>query len=97
MKCPLVMDGLLTCAYLNVMPLVSYDFLIGISCLEAHRAKIDFYNKTFECLDEKGNLRVVRGFPKVISKRKSLAMQLNNFYGERLQSVCNSCFGGNRE
>ena len=29
-KCPLVMDGLVTHAYLNVLPLGSYDILIGM-------------------------------------------------------------------
>ena len=64
MKCPLVMDMLVTDAYLNVLPLGSYDVLIGMDWLEAHREKLDCYNKTFECLDEEGNLRVVKGFPK---------------------------------
>ena len=27
-KCPLVMDGLATCVYMNVLPLGSYDILI---------------------------------------------------------------------
>ena len=67
------MDGLVTCADKNVLPLGSYDI--------AHIANLDCYNKTFECLDEKGNLRVVKGFPKVISRRKSSAMQLKKFYG----------------
>ena len=62
-KCPLVMDGLVTSADLNVLPFGSYDVLIGMDWLEAHRAKLDCYNKTFECLDDKGNLRVVKGFP----------------------------------
>ena len=81
MKCPLVIDGLITYADLNVLPLVSYDVLIGMDWLEANRANLDCYNKTFECLDEEGNLKVVKGFPKVISGRKSLAMQLKNFCG----------------
>ena len=50
--------------------------------LEAHKAKLDCYNKTFECLDEEGNLMVVQGFPKVISGRNSLAMQLEKLYGK---------------
>ena len=58
------MDGLVTCADLNVLPLGSIDVLIGMDWLEAHRAKLDCYNKTFECLDEECNLRVVKGFPK---------------------------------
>ena len=68
-KCPLVMDRLVTCADMNVLPLGSYDVLIGMDWLEAHRSKLDCYNKTFECLDGKGNLRVVKGFPEVISSR----------------------------
>ena len=76
------MDGLVTCVDLNVLPLGPYDILIGMDWTGAHRANIDCYNKNFECLDEKGNLRVVKGFPKVISGRKSSAMQLKRFYGK---------------
>ena len=54
MKCPLVMDGLLTCADLNVLPLGSYDVLTGMNWLEAHRAK----------LDKEGNLKFVKGHSK---------------------------------
>ena len=50
-KCPVVMDGLVTCVDLNVLPLGSYDF-IGMDWLEAHRVKLDRYNNTFECMDE---------------------------------------------
>ena len=42
--------------------------------LEAHRVKLDCYNKTFECMDEEGNLVVVRGILKVISVRHILSM-----------------------
>ena len=54
-KCPLVMNGLITCVDLNVLPLGSYDVLIGMDWLEAHRVKLDCYNKTFECMDEERN------------------------------------------
>ena len=47
-KCPLVMDGLVTSADLNVLPPGSYDVLIGMDWLEAHRKRLDCYNKTFE-------------------------------------------------
>src|SRR5713226_9348844 len=42
-KCPLVMDGLVTYVDLNVLPLGSYDVLIGMDWLEAHRVKLDCY------------------------------------------------------
>ena len=68
------MDGLVTYADLNVLPLGSYDVLIGMDWLEAHRVKLDCYNKTFECINEEGNPRVVRGIPKVIYVRNISAM-----------------------
>ena len=40
-KCLLVMDGLVTCVDLNVLPLGSYDVLIGMDWLEAHEVKLD--------------------------------------------------------
>ena len=82
MKFPLVMDGLLTCVDLNGLPLGSYDVLIEMDWLEAHRENIDCYNNIFECLDEKGNLRVVKGILKVMSSRLILAMWLKKFYGK---------------
>ena len=47
--------------------------------LETQRVKIDFYNKKFECMDEEGKPRVVRGIPKVISIRQISAIQLKKF------------------
>ena len=67
---------------LNVLPPRSYDVLIGMDWLEAHRTKLDCYNKTFECLDEEGNLKVMKGIPKVIYVRHISAMQLKKFYGK---------------
>ena len=51
--------------------------------LEAHGIKLDCYNKTFECMDEEGNPRVVRGIPNVISVRNISAMQL--------KKLCRKC------
>ena len=68
-KCPLEMNGLVTYAVLNVLPLGSYDILIRMDWLEAHRVKLDCYNKTFGCMDEEGHPRVVRSIPKVVSIR----------------------------
>ena len=75
-KCPLVMNGLVTCVDLNVLPLGSYDVLIGMDWLEAHRVKLDSYNKTFECMDEEGNPVVVKGILKVVLGRQVSSMQL---------------------
>ena len=68
-KCPLVMNGLVTCVDLNVLPLGSYDVLIGMDWLESHRVNLDCYSNNFECMDEEGNPSVVKDIPKVISVR----------------------------
>ena len=78
-KCPLVMNGLVTCVDMNVLPLGSYDVLIGMDWLESHRVKLDCYNNTFECMNEEGNPVVVKGIPKVISVRQVSTMQLKKF------------------
>ena len=75
-KFPLVMNGLNTCVDLNFIPLGSYDVLIGMYWLETHRVKLVCYNKAFECLDEEGNSRILKGIPKVIYVQQVLAMQL---------------------
>ena len=46
------MDGLVTWADMNILPLKSYDVLIGMDWLEAHREKLDCYKNTFECMVE---------------------------------------------
>ena len=48
----------------------------SLDWLEAHRLNLDCYNKTFECMDEEGNPRVVRGIPKVISMRQISEIRL---------------------
>ena len=78
-KCPLVINGLSTCIDMNVLPLGSYDVVIGMDWLEAHRVNLDCYNKTFECMDGEGNPVVVKGKTKVISIRHISAMQLKKF------------------
>ena len=52
MGCPLNMNGLHTFAYLNIIPLGSYDMLIGMDQLDAHPIILDFHNKTLICLNE---------------------------------------------
>jgi hypothetical protein len=49
------MNGLNTSVDLKIIPLVSYDFLIGMDWLDQHHAILDCYNKEFTCLDEEGN------------------------------------------
>ena len=45
--CPLEMNGVKTFADLNIIPLWSYDVLIGMDWLDAHHTIIYFHNKTY--------------------------------------------------
>jgi hypothetical protein len=73
---PVRMNGVSTKADLNIIPLGSYDFLIGMDCLDKHRAILDCYNKFFTCLDEEGNSRTSQGIPRPISVREFSTLQL---------------------
>ena len=43
MECRIELNGILTKVNLNVLPLGSYDALIGMDWLENHRAKVDWH------------------------------------------------------
>ena len=56
------MDNFETVVKLNVLPLGSYDLLIGVDWLEQHRVILNCYDKTFTCVnhDEKQiNVKVI--------------------------------------
>jgi hypothetical protein len=61
------MNGISTKTYLNILPLGSYDRLIGMDWLDQHYVVLDFHNKAFTCLDEEGNPRAVQGIPKAVT------------------------------
>jgi hypothetical protein len=63
-ECPMNMNGVNTKAYLNIIPLGSYDFLIGMDWLENHHVILEYYNKALTCLDKEGNSRIVQGIPR---------------------------------
>jgi hypothetical protein len=60
--CPMDMNGMSTREHLNIIPLGSYDCIIGMDGLEKNHVVLDCYNKAFTCLDEEGNLRSIHVF-----------------------------------
>jgi hypothetical protein len=65
-SCLVDMNGLSTKDELNVLPLCSYDCLIGMDWLDQHHAILDCHNKEFTFLDEEGNWKIVQGIPRVV-------------------------------
>jgi hypothetical protein len=76
---PFEMSGLHTQATLNILPLGSYDILLGMDWLATHKGKLNYYEKTLECEDEEGNEKIFQGNWKPISVRKISALQLKKF------------------
>ena len=64
---------------LNIIPLGSYDVLIGMDWLDAHHAVLDCQNKTYTCLYEEGNQVTIEGIPRPISLRHIKTLKLNKY------------------
>jgi hypothetical protein len=79
------MNGLSTEEDLNILPLDSYDFLIGMDWLGQHHVILDCHNKEFTCLDEEGNQRTVQGIPRAITIREISTMKLKKCYRKGCQ------------
>ena len=75
-ECALVMDKFETVVKLNVLPLGSYDLLIGMDWLEQHRLILNCCDKTFTCLNSDGKPVSVKGIPRKTTVRQISALQL---------------------
>ena len=83
--CPMEMNGLRTNDNLNIIPLRSYIYLIGMDWLDENHVVLYWYNKSFNFLDEQGNLRSVQGIPRVMTIREISSLQLKKNYRKRCQ------------
>jgi hypothetical protein len=77
--CQLVLGGFPTQETLNVLPLGSYDLLIGMDFLAAHKAKLDCYYKTLECVNGEGKRVTLPGIRKSVSVRQISALQMRKY------------------
>lgn len=71
------MNGLMTKDELNILPLGSYDVLIGMEWLESHKVIINCLEKTFTYVNDKGENNFVKVIPKFVSVKKISTVQLN--------------------
>jgi hypothetical protein len=70
------MNGLNTKVDVNIIPLGSYDCLIGMDWLEKCHVVLECYNKTITCLDEEGRQGNIQGIPRVVVVRDISTKQL---------------------
>ena len=70
------MDQFETSIKLNVLPLGSYDMLIGMDWLEQHRVVLNYFDKTFTCVNNDGETVNVKGIRRKTVIRHISALQL---------------------
>ena len=75
-KCEFYMNNFKTKDDLNTLPLGSYDLLIGMDCLEKHKVVLNYYDKTFSCIDEVGNAITIKGIPRKVSIHEISSLQM---------------------
>ena len=63
-NCVVTMDQFETSVKLNVLPLGSYDLLIGMDWLEQHRVVLNCFDKTFIFINSDDKLIDVKGIPR---------------------------------
>ena len=74
-----MMNDFITHAYLNIFPLGSYYLLIGMDWLEKHKVMLNYFDKTFTCINDAGNTIKVKGIPRkvTICEISSLQMKIS--------------------
>jgi hypothetical protein len=77
--CQLTLGEFPTRATLNILPLGSYNLLIGMDWLAAHKAKVECYHKTLECVSKEGRRITLQGIRKPVSVRQISALQMRKY------------------
>ena len=75
-QCKLDLGEFTTSVDLRVIPLGSYDIVLGMDWLGSHRASIDCRRKIIQCKDDQGKDIEIAGIQRPISLRMISAMQL---------------------
>ena len=70
------MDQFETSVKLNVLPLGFYYMLIGMDWLEQHRVVLNYFDKTFTCINNDGETINVKGIPRKTAIRHISVLQL---------------------
>jgi hypothetical protein len=83
--CPIDMNGLSKKVDVNIIPLGSYDCLIGMDWLEKHYDVLNCYNKTIICLDEEWKHGKIQCIPRVVDVREISTIHLKNSFKKGCQ------------
>jgi hypothetical protein len=79
------LGGLKIRTNLNILPLGSYDMIIGMDWLEQHTTILDCYTKILSYKDDSDTVRIAQGITKPVSVKKVSAMQLKKCFRKGCQ------------
>jgi hypothetical protein len=65
---------------LNILPLGSYDLLIGMDWLASHKTNLDYYSENLECENEKGRRVTLQGIQNLVSVRQISSLQVKKYF-----------------
>ena len=71
-----MLNDFFTHVNVNVFPLGSYDLLIGMDWIEEHKVFLNYFDKTFTCMDNDGTNIKVKGIPRKVTIREIFALQM---------------------
>ena len=74
--CEVNLNGFLMKVNSNILPLGSYDVLIGMDWIEQNHVMLDCLHKSILCTDSQGNQVKVQGIPKKVSVRQIFSLQV---------------------
>jgi hypothetical protein len=83
--CPMDMNRLSTRADLKIIPLGSYDFIIGMDWLDQHHVVLYYYYKAFTFLDEEGNLGMIHGISREVTIWETSSFQMKKCFRKGCQ------------
>lgn len=78
--CKLQIGALTTMVDLRILPLSSYDVVLGMDWLYTHRSLINCRHKVVCCVDDVGSEVEIIGNQRPISLRLVSAMQLKRYF-----------------
>ena len=72
----IMLNNFLTHVNVNIFPLGSHDALIEMYWLEENIFLLNYFDKTFTCIDDNGNNIKVKGIPRKVTIKEISSLQM---------------------
>ena len=75
-NCKIMLNNFLTHVNVNILSLGPYDLLIGMDWIKEHKVLLNYFDKTFTCIDDNGNNIKVKGIPRKVTIREISTLKM---------------------